>query len=403
MRPIERELANAGLPDVGRTAWVEVETTLLVSNARILADLVAPSELGVVVKADGYGHGLEVAARCAVHGGATWLCVATLPEALRLRSDGYRGRVFVLYPIPSGAVDLAARQMIDVSVSTRADVTDISEAPGLAVHLEVDTGMTRGGCPPTEVDDLVDRIRSSRAELKGIWTHLATPEDRRATAIQVETFGQIVAGLDGDIEMRHLAASGGILAADLTGQTLVRAGLVYYGHDPDVGVALPTGLKPALEVRAHPIRIASVPAGTGVGYSSTWRATRSSRIATIPMGYADGWSRSLSPGADVLVGGRRAPLVGRVSSDAITVDVTEIPGVDAGTVVCLMGSQDGSTITADEVAAGRGTISWEVLQQLGSRLPRIYRHEGDVVAMRPESNSRVSYVPGNILPYSDVG
>lgn len=221
------------------------------------------------------------------------------------------------------------------------------------------------------------------------------------TAAQVDTFREVIESLDEEVEVTHSAASGGILSADLTGQNLTRAGLIYYGCDPGVGVGLPGGIRPALEIGAHAVRIKTVPEGIGVGYASTWRTPRQSQIATIPMGYADGWARSLAPGSEVLVRGFRAPLVGRISSDAMTIDVTDIPNVDRTTDFWVIGFRGGDSITADEVASHRGTISWEVLQQVGPRLARVYRHDGQIVALRRESTSQVVYSPDSPLSYGD--
>lgn len=398
MRPIERTLADAGLPPLGRTAWVEVDTDQLTENARRLAAFVAPLQLGAVVKADGYGHGLEVAARCAVRGGATWLCTATLEEAVRLRLDGYEGRVFVLYPIPASQAAVARQRDIDVSIGSLADLRRIEEVDGLAVHIEVDTGMTRGGCRPDAFGRLLAAVHDSAVRLVGVWTHLASPEDPAATERQLDIFHEVTDPIPADV-LRHTAASGGILAADLAGQHLVRAGLVYYGYHPGTAEGLPEGVAPALEIKAHPVRVADVDEGTGVGYASTWVAARPSRIATVPMGYADGWARVLSPGSSALAGGRRVPLVGRISSDAITIDVTDVPGVDDDTEICLLGRQGGESVTADEIARLRGSISWEVLQQLGARLPRVYIAGGQAVGVRPEFARQVTYAASGALSY----
>lgn len=395
---VSAELAAAGLPSLPRLAWVEVDTEALIGNARALADAIGRRQLGVVVKADGYGHGLEVAARCAVMGGATWLCVATLAEALRLRRDGYQGRIFVLYPIPSTGVETARQHRIDVTVGGLDDLAAVAEAEGLAVHVEVDTGMTRGGVRYFEAAEVAEAVRKSRARLVGIWTHLTAPEDWLEIGRQLALFDRAVAEV-GDVEVRHLAASGGILAAPEAGQELVRAGLIYYGCDPGVGSPMPEGVVPALEVRARPVRIESIPVGMGVGYGSTWRAQRPSRIATIPMGYADGWSRSLSSRSFGLARGRQVPQVGRISSDSMTFDVTEVDSFDSDSDVVLLGRSGDAVTSADDVAAWRHTISWEVLQQLGARLPRVYRHAGEVVAIRPESTHQVHYAPTSRLGY----
>lgn len=400
MRLVDRRLEDAGLPPLTRSAWVEVDVHQLTHNARAIGRAVEPLELGVVVKADGYGHGLEAAARCAIGGGATWLCVATLGEALRLRSDGYPGRIFVLYPVSPHLLSTARDEEIHVTVSTGFDVSSLDAAAGVNVHIEVDTGMTRGGIGPAELDRLVREVKATPARLVGVWTHLAAPEDPVATDRQVQSFLEVTADLD--VGVRHVSASGGILTADPTGQTLVRAGLLYYGYEPVPGVDLPAGVAPALEVKANPVRVATVEEGTGVGYSSTWRAFRRSRIATLPLGYADGWARSLSPGATALVGGVPCPLVGRISSDALMVDVTDVPDANEESEFCLLGTQGDRTVTADDVANLRGTISWEVLQQLGARLPRLYLADDEVVGARMESAQELLLTDGSPLAYRSV-
>ena len=178
----------------------------------------------------------------------------------------------------------------------------------------------------------------------------------------------------------------------------MRLGLALYGLHPGAGRPLPPSVRPALSIRAHPVRIAEVPPGTAVGYAGTWIAERLSTIATLPIGYADGWSRSSSPGTSVLVEGQRAPVVGRVSSDSLTVDVTEIEGVEPDSEFTLLGSTDNDEITADDVADVRGTISWEVLQQLGARLTRVYVSGDLPVALRPESTIDITTAPGAPLP-----
>lgn len=404
-RSIDAALEHAGLPSLERSAWVEVDTDVLTENTRALRSLAAPADLGAVVKADGYGHGLEMTARCAVAGGARWLCVADSAEAVWLRDKGYEGRILVLYPVPPGVVARMARLGVDVSVGSLEEVRTIGDhlSPGdgaLAVHLEVDTGMTRGGVSP---DDAVAAasVISESVTLAGVWTHLAAPEDEATTDQQVRQFVSVLDSLSSagiDPGVTHYAASGGLLATDTTGHAMFRPGLALYGVHPGAGDALPSAVLPALALKAHPVRIAEVAAGTSVGYAGTWTAQRSSLIATLPVGYADGWSRASSPGTHVLVEGQRAPLVGRVSSDSLTVDVTGIREVTVDSVFTLLGTADDIQITADEVAGARGTISWEVLQQLGSRLSRVYTSGGLPVAIRAEMTTEITESPGARLP-----
>ena len=406
-RRIDMALGDAGLPPLERSAWIEVDIDVLTANAAALARLAHPTALAAVVKADGYGHGLEMAARCAVGGGAEWLCVADSAEAIRLRDDRYRGRILVLYPVPASARETMARLRVDVTVGSLEEAREVGEglgpdAPTLRAHLEIDTGMTRGG---VSVDDAVPAAnsltRSGSVELVGIWTHLAAPDEPATTADQLSRFDTVLGDLAAagiDPGLVHAAASGGLLVGVTRGHDLVRPGLALYGVHPFPGEPLPGGIEPALSVRAHPVRIFPVPAGTSVGYAGTWTASRDSVIATLPIGYADGWSRSSSPGGSILVEGKKAPLVGRVSSDSLTVDITDVSGVGPDTEFTLLGTDDTEEISADEVAAVRGTISWEVLQQLGSRLARVYTSGSSPIAIRPESSIGLIAARGTRLP-----
>lgn len=406
-RRIDRSLASAGLPPLERSTWVEVDTDVLTANARALHSFAHPAALGAVVKADGYGHGLEMTARCAVTGGAMWLCVADSAEATRLRRDGYGGRIFVLYPVPSAILSAMAHLRVDVTVGSPAQARALADQPApddrmLAVHLEIDTGMTRGGVAPEDAVAAASAIVAAPSvTLAGLWTHLAAPEDTVTTGEQLTRFDSVMAELSAaglDAGAVHVAASGGLLATDTDQHAFVRPGLALYGIHPGAGDPLPPDVVPALTLKAHPVRIAEVPPGTAVGYAGTWTAGKVSTIATLPIGYADGWSRSSSPGTSVLVEGGRAPVVGRVSSDALTVDVTGIAGVGPDSEFTLLGSDGRDEITADAVAGIRQTISWEVLQQLGARLTRVYTSGSIPIAIRPESTITLLPAPGTAIP-----
>lgn len=386
---------------------MEVDVDALIANAAALRSYVRPSTLGAVVKADGYGHGLEMAARCAVSGGAEWLFVADAGEAIRLRADGHQGRILVLYPMPAAQMTSMAAQHVDVSVGSLDQARALADrvSPGdaaLSVQVEIDTGMTRGGVAPEEAMAAVMAIaEQSSTTLTGIWTHLAAPEDPTTTSDQLSRFDEVLSllrrrGVSPGVV--HAAASGGILATDTSSHDLVRPGLAYYGVHPQAGRSLPKEVRPALSVRAHAVRIVEAAEGTQVGYAGTWTAARQSTIATLPVGYADGWSRASSPGSFALVQGQRAPLVGRVSSDSLTVDVTGIAGVGPDSAFTLLGEDGDCQIDADEIAGVRQTISWEVLQQLGSRLSRVYLSKSSPVALRPESSRTVITAPATCIP-----
>jgi alanine racemase len=406
-RHIDLALERCGLPRLQRSSWVEVDIETLTTNAVSLTAMVSPVALAPVVKADGYGHGLEMAARCAVAAGSEWLCVADSAEAMRLRADGYRRHVFVLYPVPPSKWPEMAAVGVDVTVGAVEEARAMARAhvgdQPLRVHVEIDTGMTRGGVAVDEtVPTALALAGGTSVELTGVWTHLAAPENSDATNSQLERFEAALDSLAGvgiDPGVVHAAASGGLLACDTTGHGLVRPGLAFYGLHPDAGAPLPSAVAPALSVRAYPVRVAEVSPGTKVGYAGTWTAERPSVIATLPIGYADGWSRSSSPGSYAIVEGRRAPVVGRISSDSLTVDITGVAGAGRDSEFTLLGTGGSETITADEVAAVRGTISWEVLQQLGSRLSRVYTVGSEPVALRLESSVEIAIGEEASIPH----
>jgi alanine racemase len=374
-------------------AWVEVDLDALVANARVLRRAIPHgTRLGVLVKANGYGHGLEMSARAALAGGADELVVAGLAEGIALREAGIDGPVLVVYPILPAGIGAAAAAGLELTLSSLDGVGPMLDAwaearPGgaareLLLHVEVDSGMGRGGIRPEHVVDAVAAIDAAPgALLAGIWSHLADGGDPRATGAQVSRFDATVdrlAATGRTIPARHLITTEALFAATAPAYDLVRIGLGFYG-ELGAGFALAPALatlaaelRPALTLRAHAVRIESVAMGAAVGYGGEWVAPRPSRIATLPIGYADGWARSSWPGGSVLVRGRRVPIVGRVSMDSVCVDVTALDGLAPSEEFVLLGAQGEDRISANEVAVLRGTIPNEVLASLGARLPRRY-------------------------------
>lgn len=341
-----------------------------------------------MVKGDAYGHGAVPVARALVKAGADGLCVATLDEALALRTAGIGGPILVLYPVPAGRVDDARAGGIAVSAGDRdllaavlAAVRSASGAAPLDVHLDVETGLGRNGLLAGEAEVAVrDVLATPGARLAGIWTHLQAPEDARRSRAQVEAFARVTDALQSAglaIGPRHLAASGSLVLGDALGLNGVRPGLAIYGLVPDELLERDgpgRALAPILSLYARPVRVADLPAGTGISYGPTFTTARPSRIATLPLGYGDGWSRALSNRASAIVRGRRVPLVGNVAMDAVMADVTDVPGppVTVDDEFVLIGGQSGERITVAEVARARGTNSWEVVTTLAARLPRVY-------------------------------
>lgn len=389
----ERSAAIDRLP---RTAWLEIDLTAIAGNLGVIRELAGPGvRVDPVVKADAYGHGVVPVARALHEAGADGLCVATIDEAISLRRAGLRGPLLVLYPIPVAWAAEAARNRIEVTAGdpallaglltalTEPRATRGRRAPRLGVHLEVETGLGRGGFQvPALVGAAEAIIAHAGTRLAGLWTHLQAPEDAGITSRQVVAFESAAARLRASgvtVPRRHLRASGSLLGDAMTSYDAVRPGLSIYGLVPDeltgaTVVPESANLRPALSLHARPVRVADLEAGWGISYGPTFRTEGPARIATLPVGYGDGWSRALSNRADALVRGWRVPLVGNVAMDAVMADVSGVPGapVTVDDEFVLIGRQGGRTITVADVARARGTNSWEVVTGFARRLPRVY-------------------------------
>jgi alanine racemase len=388
--PIEERLSQAGLPRLGRSTWLEIDLSVLAANAIILRSLLpTTARLAVVVKADGYGHGLVGAAHAALRGGAAMLAVATLDEALALRAAGFTARVIVLFPVPADGLDEALAADLDLVV---ADAASLASLAPLAtrnprVHLAIDSGMSRGGFAPGDAVAATRQLLSAGLpNLAGTWSHLASPELADVARSQVAAFEEALtllgaAGIGAGV--RHLVASGGLLER-VPPYDMARVGISFYGHIPaELSAAAKeagAGLRPALALKARAVSVQSIATGTSVGYGGEWTATRESRIATLPVGYGDGWQRAYK-GAAATARGVGVPLVGRVNTDAIAIDVTDAEGFDVTDEVTLI-SADGAGSTVERLAEMRGSIVWEVLDDLMPRIARVYLQDGKPFALR---------------------
>ena len=333
--------------------------------------LPAATRLIAVVKADGYGHGARPIGRSALAAGAWGLAVVTLAEAHEVRDLVAPERILVMGPVlPADAAEAVAGGYA-VGCSTVALAKTLELAAGdrrVPVHLKLDTGMGRYGAQPAEFEEMVRLVRGSgRLELAGIWSHLASSDsDPAFTRTQHDRFMAVTEGLPG---IRHLANSGGVLAHPEMALDAVRVGIALYGCGD-------ARVRPVLALRARVAHLKSVDTGTPIGYGTTWRAPAPSRIATLAIGYADGIHRARSGRGEILLHGRRVPLVGLVSMDSITVDATALPEVEVGDAGTLIGTDGEETIRAEEVAAWSDTISYEVLTSIGRRVERVY-HASD--------------------------
>jgi alanine racemase len=399
---IEARLAEAGLPPLPRTAWLELDLDALRGNLTVVRELAGPGvPVRPVVKADAYGHGAIPIALALEAAGADGFCVAAFDEALELRDGGVRAPILVLYPVPGAWVGDAARLGISLAVGPGPGAAEIiraaagiDQARALAVELEVETGLGRGGFAETEVAAAARVLAEAPGvALTGLWTHFQAVEDTAITATQVERFEAAVRALStAGIELppRHAAASAGLMTGDVMAYDGVRPGLAIYGLVPDeldeavAGDGPAARLRPVMSLIARPVRVADLPAGWGVSYGPTFRTSRPSRIATLPVGYGDGWSRRLSNRASAIVRGRRVPLVGNVAMDAVMADVTDVPGapVDGDDEFILLGSSGDERITAETLARERTTNTWEIVTGMARRVPRVYHAAARPVGLR---------------------
>ncbi|HEY3248716.1 MAG TPA: alanine racemase [bacterium] len=371
-----------------RRTWAEVDLDAIAANVRAIRALLPEScRFMAVVKADGYGHGMTQAAKAAVEAGATWLGVATLDEGLVLRVAGFREPVLVLGAL--GSEDLVAasvpRPPLSVTIASPEMMEALLQTPvsGVRVHLKVDTGMTRLGVLPEDVPtmlDVLERIRP-RVELEGCCTHLAAADDvdPSFTRRQLETFAPVAAAVRKRFPAAviHTASSAGAIAFPESRYDMVRIGLSMYGIYPAPHLQPAVALQPAMRFLSRIVRVLRVPAGTPVSYGATYRTAGATTIATVACGYADGYPRQAGGRGQVVIRERRYPIAGRVNMDHLMVDVGDAD-VRMGDEVELFGT----AVSADDLAAWAGSVSYQILCAVGPRVPRVFLRGGQPVDVR---------------------
>ena len=374
-------------PHPRQRAWVEVNEDALEANARSLCRSLAPgSALMAVVKADGYGHGAVPVARAAAAGGARCFGVATLQEGVELRQAGLSQPVLVLGNLthPDELRACLHWQLMPTLSGMREALLCQNLAAGsgraMAVHLKLDTGMARLGAPWQEGQRLVEAIAALEAvELAGLYSHLADADAPGAgldplTQRQQQHFDAVLSGLHQaglPSGCRHLANSAATLRSPSLHYDLVRVGLALYGHRPAAHLGGELALQPAMQVRARVSLIRTVSAGVGVSYGHRFTTSRPSRLAVLGIGYADGVPRLLSNHLQVLFQGRPVPQVGAITMDQMVLDATDVPELDQGAVVTLLGEDGGARIDPLAWSEPCGTIPWEILCGFKHRLPRL--------------------------------
>ena len=369
-------------------AWAEIDLDALARNLGLIRRLVGPSvAILLVAKADAYGHGATAIAHHALRAGAQAICVTTCNEALALRRAGIRARIVVLGPALGDESLPALRQGVEVAVPSvelyRAlERTARGAATQARIHLKVDTGMNRLGMTPEEALSVLEELRSCPfLVLAGLMSHVAATDGARSESAreQGRRFSELLAnarelGLLAGPSGRawaHLANSACVLSGLEPLHDAVRIGAAAYGIAPDPRLFNPE-LAPVMSVRTRIVHVQELQPGESVGYGGTWVAQRGSRIAVLPVGYDDGVDWRLGNRGEVLVRGRRVPIVGRISMDYTTVDVTDVPGLQVGERVTLLGADGGQRIRAEEIAARTGTVPYDVTCSIGKRVERVF-------------------------------
>lgn len=369
-----------------RPAWAQIDLGALAHNYREIKKQLKPGvRLCAVVKANAYGHGAVPVARAAVAAGASYLAVAALSEGIALREAGFTEPILLLgLVLPEDARDVVyygiTQTVCDLSLAKALSAEAVRQCRTAKIHLKADTGMGRIGVRPEEIGALAAAIAALPGlEIEGLFSHFATADsrDKSYARQQLERFRQAIAAVKANGVMPaicHIAESAAILEIPEAHFDMVRAGVIQYGLWPSAEVTHPITIRPLMKLQARVIWIKTVKKGESIGYGRGFVAARDSRIATLPIGYADGYIRAYGAQGWVELHGMRAKIAGRVCMDQVMVDVTDIPEVAIGDIATLFGSE---TLTIDDAAAWLGTINYEIPCLLGPRVPRIYVNNTD--------------------------
>jgi len=391
------ELAPDLLPDqtleeiqigawVERPTWIEVDLGAIANNTALIKSLVGPRvSVLACLKANAYGHGAVNVARTVLRHGAHRVGVAMVSEAKELREAGIHVPLHVLGETPYWQMYEAVYLDLVVTLCTLESARVLSHiartlGKTVKVHVKIDTGMGRLGLYAEDIGKIVALVREivqlPSLDLEGIFTHFAMADaaDKRYTCMQIDRFHRVLRVLEAENlrpSLVHAANSAALLSMPETFFDLVRPGIALYGLDPSSETRLPEGFRPALSFKTRVAHVKMVPVGESIGYGYTFTAKRPTRVATLPVGYADGFRRAPYNWGTVLIHGQEAPIRGRVCMDQCMIDVTHLPQTRIGDEVVLIGRQGSATLTAEEVSQRLGTISYEVIAGLLARVPRV--------------------------------
>ncbi len=366
-------------------AWIEIDLNKLAHNVRQIKSILSPhTELMAVVKADAYGHGAVEVAQTALKNGASWLAVATLSEGIELRQAGIEAPILILGAINSPEeIKAVAYWQLEPTIGNSQQALNFSDIlttlkTSLPVHLKLDTGMSRLGTNWENAVEFVKFVQKlPQIKLASIYSHLATADDPDPTFMQLQNqrFQQAIKQLQQwniTPPRLHIANSAAILSDRSFDYELVRVGLAIYGLYPSHHLRETIPLQPILQVKARVTQVKTIKAGTGVSYGHQFVADRDTTIAIVGIGYADGVPRNLSNRLKVIIRDELVPQIGAITMDQLILDVSQIPNIQPGEIVTLIGSSDRHTISADDWSKTLNTISWEILCGFKHRLPRVY-------------------------------
>ncbi len=368
-----------------RPVWVEVDLENIKFNLnQVKKNIPEDTKIMAVVKADAYGHGVIPVAKAALEGGADRLAVALPEEGKELRENDFKLPIQILGEVLPNQIPILVENDLIPTISkldTVQKLNELAEKKDIIkkVHVKIDTGMGRIGVFPDDAINFIKKVDSyDNIDIEGIMTHFAKAdeEDKSYTYKQWERFQSVIDKLkeiDIKIPIKQAANSATIIDLPEFSLNMVRPGIMMYGLRPSHEVDESFKLKPALSWKAKIVYLKEVPSGTGISYGTTYVTKRKAKIATIPMGYADGFSRLLSNKGEVLINGKRAPIRGRVCMDQFMVDVTDIDNVNIGDELVLIGKQGNDELTATEMADLIGTINYEITCDITKRVPRVYK------------------------------
>lgn len=383
-----------------KRTWAEVDADCIAANYRAIRGYIHDGcKFMAIVKADAYGHGAPFVANEFEALGADYFGVSNLEEALQLRESGITKPILILGYTPAECAGKMIEKNITQTVLSRAYASQLSDAAQgaggtLRAHIKIDTGMSRIGflyhdasSGASSIDDILSVAKMPALDLEGIFTHFAVSDEpeKDFTKTQFTRFTDIIEKLSQKgltFRLRHCCNSAGLLNFPQMQLDMVRPGIILYGLTPADGMPLPITLKPVMSLKTVISQVKTLSDGTAVSYGMKYETKGKTRVATLPVGYADGFVRSLSNSEDVLIDGRRARIVGRVCMDQCMADVTDIPSAVPGSTVTLIGRDGGDCVTMEEIADKMGTINYETACLIGKRVPRVFLKGGKNVGVQ---------------------